>query len=150
MKRKKSSILGADFLCGHNIIRHDLSYLRNALQGKRSDLLPGNHKVIDTLFWSPLMFPQRPYPKLVKDDKLQTGELNNPLNDAIKARDLFYDEDAAFRALPHPLKRIYYALLRAADGYAAGEDSITPRWVEFSTSQRRGQKNSLCGNDPRP
>lgn len=95
-----SFVKGADFLCGHNIIRHDLSYLQNSLQGKGNDLLPGDQKVIDTLFWLPLMFPQRPYHKLVKDDKLQTGELNNPLNDAIKARDLFYDEDAAFRVLP--------------------------------------------------
>ena len=47
---------------------------------------------IDTLSLSPLLFPSKPYHALVKDDKLQVDELNNPLNDAIKARDLFFDE----------------------------------------------------------
>lgn len=42
--------------------------------------------VIDTLYLSPLLFPHRPYHKLLKDDKLQTEEINNPLNDAKKAK----------------------------------------------------------------
>jgi len=35
--------------------------------------------------------------KLLKDDKLQTEDTNNPLNDSIKAKDLFFDEIAAFQ-----------------------------------------------------
>ena len=54
---------------------------------------------IDTLYLSPLLFPHRPYHALLKDDKLQTDELNNPLNDSIKAMQLFYDEVNAFHAL---------------------------------------------------
>ena len=57
------------------------------------------------------MFPEKPYHKLLKDDKLQTEELNNPLNDAIKAKDLFYDEINAFQSLPNYLKHIFCALL---------------------------------------
>ncbi len=45
--------------------------------------------VIDTLFFSPLLFPAKPYHSLLKDDKLQTEEMNNPLNDAIKAKRSF-------------------------------------------------------------
>ena len=67
------------FVCGHNIIHHDLQYLH----------IPQQIQAIDTLYLSPLLFPQRPYHRLVKDDKLQVDELNNPLNDAIKAQDLF-------------------------------------------------------------
>lgn len=76
-------IAGAAFLCGHNILHHDLPYLRPHLNA------PLSTGIIDTLYLSPLLFPQRPYHALLKDDKLQTDELNNPLNDAEKARKLF-------------------------------------------------------------
>lgn len=71
-----------DTICGHNIINHDLKYIA----------LRSNPTIVDTLFLSPLLFPQRPYHHLVKDDKLQVDELNNPLNDSMKARDLLNDE----------------------------------------------------------
>ena len=72
-------IADSEYLCGHNIIHHDLKYLSD-ISGIK------NKKVIDTLFLSPLLFPKKPYHKLLKDDKLQTEEFNNPLNDCIKAR----------------------------------------------------------------
>lgn len=94
-------ISGADFICGHNIIHHDLEYIEAALGEKI------NIKVIDTLYLSPLLFPKRPYHALLKDDKLQTDELNNPLNDSKKAKQLFYDEVNAFVALPLKMKQIF-------------------------------------------
>ncbi len=97
-----------DFICGHNIMRHDLKYIEKQLlfYGK-------NHlNYIDTLFLSPLLFPTKPYHRLLKDDKIQTDELNNPVNDSIKAKDLFYDEITAFNNLDESLKRIYYLLLK--------------------------------------
>ena len=54
---------------------------------------------IDTLYLSPLLFPRRPYHALLKDDKLQSDELNNPVNDSEKARRLFLDEVNAFADL---------------------------------------------------
>ncbi len=95
-----------DYLCGHNIIRHDLPIIEKVINQDLSKI-----KVVDTLFLSPLLFPHKPYHALVKDDKLQTEELNNPLNDAIKARDLFNDEVSVFYELNGGLKQIYYALL---------------------------------------
>ena len=90
-----------NMVCGHNIIHHDLKY---------TDLR--NHPtVIDTLFLSPLLFPKRPYHRLVKDDKLQVDELNNPANDAMKARDLLHDEVAAWNELSANRQEIYYLLL---------------------------------------
>ncbi len=98
-------IAGSAFLCGHNIVRHDLFYLRPLLDA------PLSARAIDTLYLSPLLFPERPYHALLKDDKLQTDELNNPLNDAEKARKLFYDEVNAFSELSVRRKEIYYGLL---------------------------------------
>ena len=88
-------------VCGHNIIRHDLKYTA----------LRGNPTIVDTLFLSPLLFPKRPYHHLVKDDKLQVDELNNPVNDSMKARDLLNDEIAAWNELTPDRQEIYYQLL---------------------------------------
>jgi ATP-dependent DNA helicase RecQ len=96
------------FICGHNILHHDLKYLNR----RKEFYLPDAVNVIDTLYWSPLLFPKRPYHKLLKDDKLQKEEPNNPLNDAIKARDLFNDEVAAFNELDDDFKDILYLLLQ--------------------------------------
>lgn len=99
-------VSGAEYLCGHNIIHHDLKLLsKNSLNKK---------KKIDTLYLSPLLFPKRPYHKLLKDDKLQTEELNNPLNDCKKARDLFNAEIDAFYNLPCELQQIYIHLLHSS------------------------------------
>jgi ATP-dependent DNA helicase RecQ len=103
-----SFINGTSFICGHNILNHDLKYLQKALSDSGITQL----KVIDTLYLSPLLFPMRPYHHLLKDDKLQSEELNNPLNDSIKARDLFNDEVTAFNELDNSLKSILYLLLR--------------------------------------
>lgn len=95
----------ATFVCGHNIIKFDLKYIMSVLERT------GVRSVIDTLCLSPLLFPQRPYHRLVKDDKLQSDDLNNPLNDAIKAMELFMDEVSAFERLDDTLKKIYCTLL---------------------------------------
>ncbi len=58
-----------------------------------------------------MLFPTKPYHALLKDDKLQTEDTNNPLNDSIKAKDLFYDEVAAFNKRMKRLKQIFYLLL---------------------------------------
>lgn len=91
-----------DTVCGHNIINFDLKYIS----------LRGNPTIVDTLFLSPLLFPKRPYHHLVKDDKLQVDELNNPVNDSIKARDLLNDEVVAWNQLSDNRKEIYFYLLK--------------------------------------
>ena len=106
---------GSEYVCGHNILNHDFKYLEDAL--KRTGI--GKDKVMDTLFLSPLLFPKKPYHKLLKDDKLQVDELNNPQNDSIKARDLFNDEAAAFTRLDGRLKTIYWCLLKDTAEFSA-------------------------------
>lgn len=101
-------IRGSEYVCGHNIFNHDLKYLHNTIYKDPIDDL----NYIDTLYFSPLLFPTRPYHALLKDDKLQTEELNNPLNDSMKAKDLFFEEVSAFNNLDNVLKQIFYALLK--------------------------------------
>ena len=72
-------LTGMQFVCGHNILNHDIKYIGKALHD--AGVNPAN--IIDTLFLSPLLFPTKPYHALVKDDKLQSEDINNPLNDAI-------------------------------------------------------------------
>ena len=98
---------GMQYLCGHNIFQHDLKYVYDLINA--AGIKP---MYIDTLHLSALLFPAKPYHALVKDDKLVTDELNNPLNDSIKARDLFFDEVTAFKRLDESMKRIFYFLLK--------------------------------------
>jgi ATP-dependent DNA helicase RecQ len=102
------------YICGHNIIKHDIPALESSTGVDFSQ-----HYSIDTLFLSPLLFPSKPYHALLKDDKLQTDELNNPLNDAIKAKDLFYDEVSAFIETDNDLKQIYFGLLGGTKEFAS-------------------------------
>jgi ATP-dependent DNA helicase RecQ len=95
-------IKDSEFIAGHNVFKHDLKYIHQSL-GETSF---GALKTIDTLYLSPLLFPSKPYHHLLKDDKLQIDELNNPLNDSIKAKHLFDDEVSAFQKLGEELKKI--------------------------------------------
>lgn len=108
-------VKGAEFICGHNILKHDLCYLGASLQQAGIN----QRNAIDTLVLSPLLFPTRPYHALLKDDKLQTDEMNNPLNDAIKARDLFHDEVSAIKLLDPQLQNIFYLLLWNTEEFQA-------------------------------
>jgi len=74
----KEFIQPAEYLCGHNIIEHDKKYL-DKWNGPD---LNTTYKFIDTLYVSPLLYPEKPYHKFVKDDKLDRGNLNNPYIDA--------------------------------------------------------------------
>lgn len=98
---------GTQFICGHNIFYHDIKYIGKALID--AGINPSN--IIDTLFLSPLLFPTKPYHSLLKDDKLQSEDTNNPLNDSIKTKDLFNDEVAAFKQKDETLKQIFFLLL---------------------------------------
>ncbi len=96
----------AEYIGGHNILNHDLQYLKHLNLDKK--------KVVDTLYLSPLMFPMRPSHKLLKDEKILSDALNNPLLDAEKSRDLFHDEVNAFNSLDGELKNIYFGLLKGS------------------------------------
>ena len=99
----KKFLNGVDFICGHNIIHHDARYLF-----EKNDI---KWVLVDTLFVSPLLFPERPYHHLLKDDKLLSEQINNPVNDCAKAYDLLMDEVAQWNSLSEQKKNIYATLL---------------------------------------
>ena len=109
---------GSEYICGHNIVNHDIKFIQPWI-GKEV-----KSKVIDTLYLSPLLFPQKPYHRLVKDDKLQVDEVNNPLNDSLRAMELFSDELSAFSKLPFQMKRIYCSLLASKPEFAGFFDYV--------------------------
>ncbi|MGR9043680.1 MAG: RecQ family ATP-dependent DNA helicase [Gammaproteobacteria bacterium] len=78
----------AEFLLGHNLLNHDLPICR-AVSPHYGFL---TKPVIDTLFLSPLAFPENPYHRLVKNYKLVRDSLNDPLADARLAYSLFQDQ----------------------------------------------------------
>lgn len=75
-------------------------------------------QLVDTLYVSPLLFPERPYHHLLKDDKLMNEQMNNPVNDCEKACDLLMDEIAKWKALPDVHRFIYATLLRDVPEFA--------------------------------
>ena len=129
----------SEYLCSHNIVNHDSKYIEP----------PESVQFIDTLYLSPLMFPNKPYHALLKDDKLLTDELNNPLNDAIKAKELFYDEVNAFSGLDDEMKYIYYMLLKDSPYFAGFFD-----YLDFSANDDSEKliyarfEGKICENSP--
>lgn len=135
-------INGTEFICGHNIFEHDLKYIGKAVSDARVN--PTN--IIDTLFLSPLLFPTKPYHALLKDDKLQSEDSNNPLNDSIKARDLFNDEVAAFKQADEILKQIFYLLLKDKKEFRSFFHFIayTSASTDIEKLIREKFKNEIC------
>ncbi|MCF8076716.1 MAG: RecQ family ATP-dependent DNA helicase, partial [Desulfotignum sp.] len=86
---------GADYILGHNIITHDLALAEAVLP----DALILHLPVIDTLYLSPLAFPENPYHKLIKNYKLVKNSKNNPVADVKLTWDVFEDQVAAFSEL---------------------------------------------------
>lgn len=135
-------VTNADYLVGHNVIHHDLPLLRAQSNEKL------NLATIDTLYLSPLLFPQKPYHALLKDEKLLSDELNNPVNDSLKSQSLFYDEINAFFDLPPFMQRIYYFLLKDFDEFKHffvflefDTELTNPSWFIF-----RNFESKICAN----
>lgn len=112
-KASKEELFGflrdTDYLCGHNIIHHDAKYLFPDKACRWT--------LVDTLYVSPLLFPERPYHRLVKDDKLVCDQMNNPVNDCEKARDLLLDEMARWNSLPEEKRKMFASLLKGKEEF---------------------------------
>ncbi len=135
---------GIRFVCGHNIFNHDIKYIGAWLN--QCAIHPDD--IIDTLYLSPLLFPSNPYHALLKDEKLQYEEANNPLNDAIKARDLFNDEIGTFSEMNDGLKQIYFLLLyndKRFRGFFRYLDYSSPE-TDIAPIVCRVFKDKICQN----
>lgn len=88
----------AEFLLGHNILRHDLPHLAAA----RPSFGRLSAKPVDTLWLNPLAFPRNPYHHLVKhhhDGRLQAGHVNDPELDARLVLQVLANQIEAFKSL---------------------------------------------------
>ena len=134
-------ITDIDYVCGHNIIHHDARYLFKDR--------PIRQLLVDTLYISPLMFPERPYHRLVKDDKLLADQLNNPVNDCEKAKDLLFDEISQWKSLPHEKQTILASLLKGKeefDGFLSLVGAVSVEKSELPYLIHRFYDNKICGN----
>lgn len=94
---RELDVFAADAIClvGHNVLQHDLAILAKNQPGLRLLRLP----VVDTLFLSPICFPENPYHRLVKDYKLVADSLNDPVADGRLAGTLLLEEIASLKGL---------------------------------------------------
>ncbi|MDE5607999.1 MAG: RecQ family ATP-dependent DNA helicase [Muribaculaceae bacterium] len=128
-----------EFICGHNIIHHDAKYLFSEGSNK--------YKLVDTLPMSPLLFPERPYHRLVKDDKLIPDQMNNPVNDCEKARDLLMDEIAHWEGLSTSKQLIYATLLhdqKEFSGFFTFINAIIGTVESLSNQIRLEFRDKIC------
>ena len=127
-----------DFLCGHNVFEHDLKFLKNK----------DNKIVIDTLYLSALLFPKRPYHALLKEEKLISEELNNPVNDSKKAQKLFYDEINEFFDLSIEMQDIFVSLLSTEEVFSGFFNYIgcTKKTLNLCELIGKVFKGRICSN----
>lgn len=83
----------ADFILGHNILAHDIPHLTRLAP----ELALLQKPVIDTLYLSPLAFPENPYHRLVKGYQIVRDSVNNPVEDAKLAGRVFVEQWQAFK-----------------------------------------------------
>lgn len=103
----------AEYLVGHNVLRHDAPILRSFFS-----LDFPNVKALDTLMLSSLLFPRLPYHKLRKEYLRNEGEASNPLKDAQLCKQLLEDCIAKWNSYPWQLRFLLNALLSKQPGFA--------------------------------
>ena len=86
---------GVDCVVGHNLVQHDLAVLAK----KNPTLALLRLPIIDTLLLSPMCFPENPYHRLVKDYKLVSESLNDPVADARLAGVFLGEEIQSLRGM---------------------------------------------------
>ena len=116
-----------DYICGHNVIHHDAKYL---LANKTNRWI-----WVDTLFLSPLLFPERPYHKLLKDDKLISDQMNNPVNDCEKAKDLLFDEMSRWCSLPDGKRKLFASLLKGQKEFEGFLSMVNAEYTDKGLSE---------------
>ena len=101
---------GASYLVGHNIIEHDLELLAK----HASDLKLLGLPAIDTLYLSPLAYPENPYHHLVKqyqEPALARVQISDPLLDAELTLELLADVADELKSTDGDLLLAWHALL---------------------------------------
>lgn len=129
---------GSPSLVGHNLVEHDLVVLGDHLPELGLLTVP----VIDTLYLSPICFPENPYHRLVKDYKLVSESRNDPLADARLAGVLLQEEIQSLRGMAEAAPDFFRCLRFLL---CAGQDDVS--------SLTQGMKHcflALAGDKPMP
>jgi len=107
----------AHYILGHNLLGHDFPILASHAPNLRLLQKP----VVDTLYLSPLAFPENPYHRLVKNYKLVRDSMSNPVADARLAASVFCDQWDSFAQLLQTEKDIlsFYRYCFAESGNLA-------------------------------
>ncbi|MBK8100898.1 MAG: RecQ family ATP-dependent DNA helicase [Planctomycetes bacterium] len=135
-------VAGAPFVFGHNVLWHDLPWLRENASESALLRLP----VVDTLVLSVLAFPEHPYHALVKDHKLVAESLPDPVRDCMLAQRLLRDGWHSLQRLAAARPRFFDLLMAlVADGLrSVGGDLAAAGWSLFAPS-RALSANELDG-----
>lgn len=96
----------AQFICGHNFIEHDAKYLFYT----RFQTLLLNLPIIDTLYWSLLLFPDKTTHYLEKPYKSEINIENDPLIDCQQTKLLFEMFLDQINNLPAQYKEVIFRL----------------------------------------
>lgn len=122
---------GAERVLGHNLLDHDLPVLRRAAPHLGLLAKP----VVDTLYLSPLAFPENPYHRLVKDYKLVRDAVNDPVADARLAASVFRDQWESFSRMAGkgPERLAFYAFCFQSQGIETVFTTIAGRPAMMSS-----------------
>ena len=124
---------GAEFVLGHNLIEFDLPRLRAERPSLQILQLP----VIDTLWLSPLAFPEHPYHRLVKhykDGQLNREKPNDPELDARLTLKVFSEQQKQLLETPPHLLTAWHWL--TTESSETGESGKTGFDLLFESLRR--------------
>ena len=125
----------ATIILGHNLLRHDLPVLHALLPNLQLLQKPA----VDTLYLSPLAFPENPYHRLIKDYKLVRDAKNNPVADARLALVLFRDQWESFSRLAEngpDLLSIYRYCLAATPEHKGLDAALAAMGAQWTTAEK--------------
>ena len=135
-------IAQAEYICGHNIIAHDIPELKKICG---AEIFEGK-KYLDTLLWSPFLFAGNPNHKLVKGYKIvNESDSNNPLSDCKLTSSLLIDELSAFSKLNEIEKSVYFNLLSYDKRFKSFFEIVNfPKSKTVSYEMQNLLKDSVC------
>jgi ATP-dependent DNA helicase RecQ len=96
----------AHCVVGHNLLQHDLALLGLAHPNLKLLRLPS----IDTLLLSPVCFPENPYHRLVKEYKLVSESVNDPVADARLSAVLLTEEIQSLHGMAQTAPDVFRCL----------------------------------------
>ncbi|MBU3012262.1 RecQ family ATP-dependent DNA helicase [Polaribacter vadi] len=145
LTKLESWIKQAEYICGHNIVAHDIALLKLSL----GDDIFKTKKIVDTLLWSPILFSNTPYHKLVKGYKIvNDSDYNNPLSDCKLTKQLLIDELNRFSELESNIQQVYACLFSNLKDYAGFLELINFKTtnIEIKIELKKCFENKICTN----